>query len=299
MAPSLACIGSSAVCDALQRRGMIARRLGPQQTPFGESQPVYRCECSGGAFAFLPRSGESGYELAPSFINYRANIYALKSLGVRAIVSWSETRALCHNFKIGQYVVVDDLIDETRSRPQTFFETQGLGSVRQWPVFCQGLRGVLSAALSGDRCPVQERGVYVCTEGPRQESPAEGRKYATLGGELIGQTVAPEVFLARELQMCYATLAYVQRFAETGTDARPFEHGLLLDVEVERQRERRALDRLPTLLERLSAALAVAPETCRCESSMQHLIESGQIGADWRTWFEGVSAPRLARSSIA
>ena len=88
--------------------------LGPQATPFGNSQPIYRCRARSGEFLFLSRHGESGYERTPSFVNYRANVYALKDLGTRSIVSWSETRAISHNFKIGQYVVVDDVVDPDR-----------------------------------------------------------------------------------------------------------------------------------------------------------------------------------------
>src|SRR5262249_49994939 len=161
-------------------------------------------------------------ELAPSFVNYRANIYALKDLGVRAVVSWSETHAITHNCNIGQYVIVDDLIDETHCRPNTFFENQRLGVVRQWPVFCPSLRSALSATLAQERCKFLDHGVYVCVEGPRRETPAEARKYAAFGGDLIGMTLAPEVFLARELQMCYASLCYVASFVENGSDFRPF-----------------------------------------------------------------------------
>lgn len=121
MAVTLACIGGRDAYNLLQNGALVAERLGPQTTPFGDSQPIYRCESRFGGFFFLSRHGETGYERTPSFVNYRANIYALKDLGARAIVSWSETRAISHNFKIGQYVIVDDLLDETVSRPQTFF----------------------------------------------------------------------------------------------------------------------------------------------------------------------------------
>jgi 5'-methylthioadenosine phosphorylase len=286
MTASLACIGGTAAYDLLREGALLAQRLGPQRTPFGESQPVYLCESRFGGFYFLSRHGESSFDLAPSFVNYRANIYALKDLGVRSIVSWSETRAICHNYRIGQYVVVDDLLDETHSRPNTFFENRGLGLVRQWPVFCPSLRRAFATALREANCDFVDHAVYVCIEGPRRETPGEVRKYAALGGELLGTTLAPEVFLAKELQMCYASLCYIASYAETGSDFRPFEDGRTLEKDVQQQRASAAVERLPRLLERLVEALPGTPGICHCESSMQHHIVSGQIGWDWRTWFE-------------
>lgn len=294
MTPALACIGGTRAYDLLSEGAFVAQRLGPQTTPFGQSQPIYRCESRHGEFLFLSRHGESGYELAPSFVNYRANIYALKDLGVRAVVSWSESRALSHNYKIGQYVVVSDLIDETNQRARTFFENQGLGVVRQWPVFCPSLHNGLLGALSTESCCVADKGVYVCVEGPRRETPAEARKYHTLGGELLGMTLAPEVFLAKELQMCYASIGYVAGYAENGSDFRPFENGRVLAPEVQAQRAKAAVERLPRILERLMEHFAKLPAMCRCESSMQHHIDSGQIGLDWRTWFDREQTVRPA-----
>jgi 5'-methylthioadenosine phosphorylase len=286
MKASLACIGGTAAYDLLREGALLAQRLGPQVTPFGESQPIYLCESRFGEFYFLSRHGESGFDLAPSFVNYRANIYGLKDLGARSIVSWSETRAICHNYRIGQYVIVDDLLDETHLRPNTFFENRGLGVVRQWPVFCPSLRRAFVTALGEEGCDFFDHAVYVCVEGPRRETPAEVRKYAAYGGELLGTTLAPEVFLAKELQMCYASLCYVASYAETGSDFRPFENGRTLEKEVQEQRAAAAVERLPRLLERLVEVLPRTPGICHCESSMQHHIASGQIGWDWRTWFQ-------------
>ncbi|MCA9243601.1 MAG: MTAP family purine nucleoside phosphorylase [Phycisphaerales bacterium] len=291
MSPSLACIGGTAAYDLLREGALVARRLGPQATPFGHSQPIYYCESRLGDFYFLSRHGELGYELAPSFVNYRANIYALKALDVRAIVSWSETRALSHNYRIGEYVIVHDVIDETTSRANTFFENQGLGLVRQWPVFCPSLRAAFERTLETEECDFSDQGVYICVEGPRRETPAEARKYTLLGADLIGQTLAPEVFLAKELQMCYASLCYVASYAENGSDFRPFENGRILDPGVQQRRARAAVERLPRLLERLTDVLNSTPAMCRCEVSMGHHVQAGQIDLEWRSWFEDEARP--------
>jgi 5'-methylthioadenosine phosphorylase len=294
--PTMACIGGTAAYDLLREGALLAQRLGPQDTPFGSSQPIYLCASRFGEFYFLSRHGESGFDLAPSFVNYRANIYALKDVGVRAIVSWSETRAVSHNYAIGQYVIVDDLIDETNSRPNTFFENRGLGVVRQSPVFCPSLRRAFATALREEGCDFVDHAAYVCIEGPRRETPAEVRKYASYGAELLGTTLAPEVFLAKELQMCFASVCYVASYAETGSDFHPFEHGRVLEEDTQASRARAAVERLPRLLERLTEVLRRTPGICNCESSMQHHIAGGQIGWDWRTWFEEPKSEPAANS---
>ncbi len=286
MTVSLACVGGRAAYDLLEEGALVSERLGPRSTPFGQSQPIYQCKSRNGQFLFLSRHGETAYERTPSFINYRANIYALKDLGVRSIVAWSETRAISHNYKIGEYVVVDDLVDETVGRPSTFFENRGLGHLRQWPVFCPSLRKALLRSLTEEGCEFTPRGVYVCVEGPRHETPAETRKYATYGGELLGQALVPEVFLARELQMCYAPLCYVARYGEDGTNYRPFEDGRVLAESVERERAQAAVERMPRILERFCDVLTETPSMCHCDASMSPHIASGELDLDWRTWFQ-------------
>ena len=287
----LACIGGRAAYHLLREGALLAERLGPQSTPFGESQPVFRCESRFGPFLFLSRHGETSYERTPTFVNYQANIYALKELGVRSIVTWSETRAISHNYKIGEYVLVDDLVDETVSRQQTFFRNRGIGHIRQWPVFCPSLRAALATTLSEEQCDFTTRGTYVCVEGPRHETPAETRKYAVFGGELLGQALVPEIFLARELQMCYASLCYVARYAEDGTNYRPFEDGRALDEQAEQRRASAAVERMPRLLQRFCHVLRNTPAICKCDSSMAVHVAKGQLGMDWRTWFDEDQAP--------
>ena len=286
MGPVLACIGGSAAYRLLREGAFVGERLGPQQTPFGESQPIYYCRGRFGEFFFLSRHGDQECEMAPCGINFRANIYALKDVGARCIVSWSSTRAISHNYKIGEYAIASDLIDETHSRAVTMFPRLGLGDVRQWPVFCPSLGKALRATLEIEQCQYQREGVYVCVEGPRRSTPAEVRKYSVFGGELLGATLAPEVFLAKELQMCYTALCYVACYAENGSDFRPFENGRVIDIETEQKRARAAVERFPRILERLCEQLSDAPAICKCDSLMQHHVDAGHIGNDWRTWFD-------------
>lgn len=256
MSNALACIGGLAAHQLLRDRGLISERLGPQNTPYGDSQPVVACETASGTYFFLARYGECDAPIPPRYVNYRANLHALKTLGVGRVVAWNDSRAISHNYRVGQFVIVDDLIDETVTPPTSFFETLDMAHVRQWPIFCPSLREHLTTALENtDDCELADRGVYVCVEGHRQETPAEARKLAGFGGDLIGRALAPEAFLARELELAYACVCYVATYAETGSSARPFERGEVLASHVEQQRVAAAVGRLPVVMERLVEVL--------------------------------------------
>ena len=285
MGTKLACIGGVAAYGLVSRGAFVGERLGPRPTPFGESQPIYRCRSRTGEFLLLCRHGEAGYEVTPELINYQANIYALKDLDVQAVVSWSETRAISHNFTIGQYVIVDDLIDETVSRPRTFFDNKELGHIRNWPVFCPTLRKAFAEALTEEGCTFSDRAVYICIEGPRQETPAEARKYASYGGELIGQTLAPEVFLARELQMSYASLCFVVRYAETGTPFAAFEAGRVLSEPSLTLRSEQAVERIPAIIDRVCAVWHRKPEATQDRATLDIPPLTDARNGDWRRWF--------------
>jgi len=294
MGVRLACIGGVGASVLLERDAFDARRIGPLDTPFGVSGPVYECGGSD-SFYFVPRHGETGYDVSSTFVNYRANVYALKDLGAEAIIAWSAVKALSHNFHIGQFVVLSDVIDETRRRANTFFENGGWGAIRQWPAFCPELRRLLADTLASRKAHFKEEAVYLCTEGPRHETPAEIRKYVILGADLIGDSIVPEVFLAKELQLCYAVLTYVTDYAESGGEYRPYEPGGLfeaLGMVTDEQRVSDAVEMLPSVLAELVATVAKTPRKCRCDVSMDHHIALGQIGKDWRTWFNAKHVSR-------
>jgi 5'-methylthioadenosine phosphorylase len=299
MSIKLACIGGRAAYDLVRQGAFVANRLGPRPTPFGESQPIYRCTAPAGEYLLLCRHGEAGYEVTPNLINYRANVYALKDLGVEAVVSWSETRAISHNFKIGQFVIVDDLVDETVSRPRTFFDNKELGHIRHWPVFCQALRKAFASALAEEKLEFSDRGVYVCIEGPRQETPAEARKYESYGGELIGQTLAPEVFLAKELQMNYAGLCFVVRYAETGTPYPAFESGRVLSEAALEQRANAAVKRVPGVMNRVYEVLGRQPAAVAELAAAKCAPPNGARNGNWREWFENMISRPHAGSPIS
>ena len=157
-------------------------------------------------FVVLSRHGEAGYQVSAPFVNDRANLYALKALGVEKILAWCAPGAINEAMAPGDLVIPHDILDEGHQQPYTFFDDRGLGFVRQNPVFCPELRQSGDPNPGAGPFPVHPTGVYIATTGPRLETPAEIRKYKMFGGDLVGMTLVPEIFLARELELCYAAV---------------------------------------------------------------------------------------------
>ena len=248
-----------------------------KETPFGCSSPILFMEEEGRRFYVLPRHGETGYTVSAPFVNYRANVWALKDLGVRRIVAWSGPGALSERFGIGEFVLPVDLIDLTRHRPTTFFESRGIGLLRQRPVFCPSLADALRGILEGLATGPVEAVVYAVCEGPRFETPAEVRVLQSMGADVVGMTLAPEAFLARELEMCYHPVAYVTAYAEGVSE---------IGEEERREALEEALERLPEFTSRFLEALPAAPNACSCEDAMLRYKERGVIGKDFHDWIE-------------
>ncbi|MEM2539600.1 MAG: S-methyl-5'-thioadenosine phosphorylase [Candidatus Bathyarchaeia archaeon] len=180
-------------------------------TPYGFSHTLSICEVQGKRVAFLPRHGYK-HDVPPHRINYRANIYALYRLGVERIIATNAVGAINLNFKPGDLVVPHDLIDFTRQRHLTFFDQPPVTHIDFTEPYCPEIRRVL-IEKSKSLGTVHDRAVYVCTEGPRFETPAEIQMFRTLGCDIVGMTGMPEAALARELGICYATLCFVSNMA--------------------------------------------------------------------------------------
>ncbi|MGF7185141.1 5'-methylthioadenosine phosphorylase [Desulfitispora alkaliphila] len=174
--------------------------------------------------AFLARHGV-GHTLPPHLINYRANIQALKQVGVQKIIATAAVGSLNEELRPGQFILIDQFIDFTKSRASTFYEggEQGVVHVDMTTPYCTALTAELKGVASKAKVDIGVGGTYVCTEGPRFETPAEIKMYAQLGGNLVGMTSVPEVVLAREAQMCYATVAMVTNYA-AGISQSPLTH---------------------------------------------------------------------------
>ncbi len=277
--------GSGAYHFSSEAFGVETDRL-TVETPFGPSAPVRILQSQDRSVGFLSRHGERGYSLTAPFINYRANIYAAKALGVQQILAWSGPGAIHGAFHPGDLVVPDDLIDLTRQRPLTFFEAKGIGFIRQNPVFCPEIRRALQAAMDGLNRPCHRQATYVCTEGPRLETPAEIRYMRQIGGDLVGMTLVPEVFLARELEICYAPLCYISNYAE-GVRELPYEKGVLFEGTLpagDGKRVDAALSAFPQIVRSTLEHLASMHRACPCKDAMLRYRKRGDIGEDWRSW---------------
>lgn len=257
-------------------------------TPFGRANPVHCFRREGIEYLFLSRHGETGYSTAAPFVNYRANIWALKESRASRIIAWTGPGAISPELKPGELVIPDDILDMTKSRPSTFFEKRGLGFVRQNPVFCPDIRTAILEQFTRNRLRPNAGGVYVCTEGPRLETPAEIRAFKALGADMVGMTLVPEVFLARELEICYAPICYITNFAE-GVRELAYEKGVLFEGTLptgEKVRVDAALDAIVSHLPDLVATLSNTTRNCPCASAMLRYKKNGIIGDDWHTWIE-------------
>ena len=177
------------------------------ETPWGDPSS----ELVAGTFAdarmvFLPRHGE-GHALSPSEINFRANVYAMKTLGVERIVSVSAVGSMKEEIEPGHVVIPDQFIDSTKGRAASFFEGGAVAHVSMADPVCPVLSDILREAACGCGAVVHSGGTYVCIEGPQFSTRAESGLYRQWGVDVIGMTAMPEAKLAREAEICYCTLA--------------------------------------------------------------------------------------------
>jgi 5'-methylthioadenosine phosphorylase len=190
-------------------------------TPFGApSDPVVIGTLNGQRVAFLARHGR-GHRLTPSEVNYRANIYAFKMLGVPRLVSISACGSLREDYAPGHIVVPDQIYDNTRGRERSFFGGGLVAHVGVADPFCPHLSPLVAEATRSTGATVHQGGAFVTIEGPRFSTKAESHAYRKLGMSLIGMTASPEAFLAREAEICYACMAHVTDYDVWHTSAEP------------------------------------------------------------------------------
>jgi 5'-methylthioadenosine phosphorylase len=203
---SLAIIGGSGLYKMDGLTDTVQHDL---DTPFGKpSAPIVTGRLEGHRMAFLARHG-IGHHLNPTEVPYRANIYALKSLGVERIVSVNACGSLREDYAPGDIVIPDQLFDNTHSRARTFFGEGLVAHVGVADPFCPELSTLLENSVRETGAKVHRGGSFVIIEGPRFSTKAESETYRTWKMSLIGMTTAPEAFLAREAEMCYAVMAHV------------------------------------------------------------------------------------------
>ena len=196
-------IGGSGVYEITHKADSCTEKL--IGTDYGDVE-VSILEIFGKKVAFIPRHA-AGHSIPPHKINFRANIDALKNVGVTKIIATNSVGSMNEDMPPGSFVIPDDFLDFSQDRVKTFYEDKVV-HIDVTEAYCPSLRDVL--AQSGD---VILGGTYVCTEGPRFETPAEIKMFKMLGGDLVGMTGLPEVTLAREREMCYNSICIVSNYA--------------------------------------------------------------------------------------
>lgn len=210
-------------------------------TPYGNVE-VMLVTLGGKQVALLPRHGFARC-VPPHLINYRANIWGLKELGIEDVITTAAVGSLAPRLTPGSLALVTDFLDFTRSRPFTFCDQPGeLVHTDFSEPYSRSLNKALAESASALSIPIDPSAVYLCAEGPRYETPAEIRMFAKLGGEVVGMTGVPEVVLAHEKGLRYATIAIITNWA-AGIAVQPLSHEEVLSVMSARAADVRALIR--------------------------------------------------------
>ena len=236
-------------------------------TPYGDpSDSVVVGKIRGVPVAFLPRHGR-GHRIPPHRINYRANIWALKSLGVKWVIAVSAVGSLREDYKPGDFVVPDQFIDMTKGRIYTFYDGPVVVHVSMADPFCEDLRRRIIEVGRSLGYNIHDKGTYICIEGPRFSTRAESRVWREVyKADIVGMTLVPEVNLACEAELCYATLAMITDYdvwAEKPVTAAEVERVMKENVEKARR-----------LLYELVPKLSGDPEEklCSCCRALSHAI---------------------------
>lgn len=235
-------------------------------TPFGKpSSPLIVGTLAGRRVAFLARHG-IGHTISPTEINYRANIYALKQIGVSRVVSISACGSLREDYAPGSIVIPDQLVDFTKDRNRTFFESGLVAHIGTDDPFCPSFAKQVGQAVKDcDRAEVFQKGTLITIEGPRFSTKAESNLYRTWGISIIGMTAAPEAFLAREAELCYATMAHVTDYDVWHTSEEPVTVEMVIKTLHENtQTAQQAVENLVKLLDE--------DRTCDCQNALSTAI---------------------------
>lgn len=243
-------------------------------TPWGRPSDAILTGTLGGLpVSFLPRHGR-GHRIAPGELPARANIAALKALGVTDVLSISAVGSFREEMAPGHLVVVDQVVDRTTGRPSSFFGTGCVAHVSLAHPTCPRLSALAAAAARGTGATVHEGGTYLCIEGPQFNSRAESRLWRSLGCDVVGMTMLPEARLAREAELCYATVAMVTdydawREGEGAVDVAAVLAVLAANAEAGR-----------TLAMRMPAQLTPHPCPHGCDRALDHAVVTAPEARD-------------------
>lgn len=259
---SLAIIGGSGLYNMSGLSDIAEHDL---TTPFGKpSDPIVVGTLNGQRIAFLARHGR-GHRLTPSEVNYRANIFALKMLGVERIVSVSACGSLREDYAPGHIVIPDQIYDNTKGRERSFFGSGLVAHVGSADPFCPTLSGQVYDAVKGTGATVHRGGAFITIEGPRFSTKAESHTFRQWGMALIGMTASPEAFLAREAEMCYACMAHVTDYDVWHVSEAPVTVEMVI----------RILNQNTSIAQQAIGALVAQPaqrDACECPAALAYAL---------------------------
>ena len=242
-------------------------------TPFGKpSAPITIGDMKGKTIAFLPRHGE-GHVILPNEINVRANIWALKSIGVRKLISVSAVGSMKEEIRPRDVVIPDQIFDRTKNRINTMF---GNGIVVHIPFaepFCPKLRALAGEACDKLEIPNHKKGTYICIDGPQFSTKAESRIYRSWGVDIIGMTAIPEAKLAREAEMCYVTIAL-------STDYDVWKEGEEVSVEMVLENMKVNIKNAKKILEYMIEKIN-PEEDCSCHHTLAGSVQTSPDKINW------------------
>jgi len=235
------------------------------KTPFGDpSDAIVVGALEGKRVAFLARHGR-GHRILPSELNFRANIYAMKLLGVQRIISVSAVGSLQEELRPGEFLIPDQFFDSTKGRKSTFFGNGIAAHVTFDKPTCPQLSNVLSEACRAQKVPVHEQGTYICMEGPQFSTLAEAHYHRAMKFDVIGMTNVTEAKLAREAEICYSTIAMI-----TDYDCWHPEHDSVTVATIIATLNQNATNAQNVL--RQAIKTLPAERNCKCGSALKHAI---------------------------
>lgn len=244
--------------------GVSVKDVRKVSTPYGEPSDSYRiCEFGGLEFVFLARHG-SPHRLQPHKINYRANIWGLRDLGVERILSINAVGGINTGIRPGDIVITDQIIDITSGRANTFYDGDEVIHIDFTAPYCTELRDVLLKAGSRNEITLVNGGTYVSVNGPRLETAAEIALFARNGGDVVGMTGMPEACLARELEICFSCIAVVTNSAAGLSSGRLTATEVVATMKV-------SMKRLRSLLMTTLCTIP-AKRSCECRHALKDAI---------------------------
>lgn len=270
-------IGGSGLYSLKDLENVETRKV---NTPFGEpSSPMVIGEIHGKKLAFLARHG-IGHTISPTEVNYRANIYAFKELGIDKLISVSAVGSLRADYAPGHIVVPDQLFDFTKDRERSFFGRGMVVHISSAEPFCPWLSSVLFKTLQQEDAIVHQGGTFITIEGPRFSTRGESNTFRSWGMSLVGMTASPEAYLAREAEICYATMAHVTDYDSWHVDETPVTVEMVINT---LHKNTEIAQR--TLVSLVDALAEPHQGDCGCESALQNAIITSRdhISADMKT----------------